>query len=403
MEALRKKTWDFLEAPSNRISQVVFWFLMVLAIISVVPILVEHFFFTLFAQNRPIWLPIEAFCVGIFTVEYVVKIWAAPNRWKYIFSFDGLIDLLSILPFFLEHLVFNQIIHDLNSLRLLRTVRLLRLVRLLKLLRAFRFLQVQNTIVEQVAPVMLAFVFFKTGVIVLEAYEVLRISGELKELFGVVGFALGITLGQNVRMAYIKFVRVEESALRLHAYVMCLYGLLNFHPETRAQRDAVLWRWLEALTVLLERNPSSSRKRFYSANRELFELGRLVADKPSFLYSQFGRDFTRLNIETSYLFNRMDSHIPLQLTRLLQRTTLIYLILLALFVPGFSGLLSVMVATYMLYGLYQVALDLDVAIADKNFGLMSVNIDTLKTLHYTLFYQDIYDQMPPPDLEEPDV
>jgi len=33
-----------------------------------------------------------------FTIEYVVRVYVSPNRWRYIFSFYGMVDLLSIVP-----------------------------------------------------------------------------------------------------------------------------------------------------------------------------------------------------------------------------------------------------------------------------------------------------------------
>lgn len=64
--------------------------------------------------------------VIIFTVEYLLRIIVADRKLSFIFSFYGIIDLLSILPFYLSTG------YDLRSLR---TFRLFRLLRLLKLLR----------------------------------------------------------------------------------------------------------------------------------------------------------------------------------------------------------------------------------------------------------------------------
>ncbi len=65
----------------------------------------------------------EIVVVGVFSVEYVLRIVAAPARLAFIFSFNGLVDLLSIAPFFLAGF----------DARWLRTLRLLRLLRVLKL------------------------------------------------------------------------------------------------------------------------------------------------------------------------------------------------------------------------------------------------------------------------------
>ena len=47
---------------------------------------------------------LEAVIIGIFTMEYVLRVYAAPKRLHYIVSFYGLIDLIAILPFYLSPL-----------------------------------------------------------------------------------------------------------------------------------------------------------------------------------------------------------------------------------------------------------------------------------------------------------
>ena len=66
----------------------------------------------------------------IFTVEYLLRIWTTADSKKYVFSLMGIIDLLAILPFFLE-LLFSNV----SSLGVIRLLRLLRIFRVLKLVR----------------------------------------------------------------------------------------------------------------------------------------------------------------------------------------------------------------------------------------------------------------------------
>jgi len=66
----------------------------------------------------------------LFSIEYILRIMIAPSKRKYVFSFFGLIDLLSILPAYLS-LVFIGV----HSLIILRSFRLLRVFRIFKLAR----------------------------------------------------------------------------------------------------------------------------------------------------------------------------------------------------------------------------------------------------------------------------
>ncbi len=63
-----------------------------------------------------------------FTIEYMARIWVVRHPRKYIFSFFGIIDFLSILPTYLSILIVGS-----QSLALLRAVRLLRIFKILNL------------------------------------------------------------------------------------------------------------------------------------------------------------------------------------------------------------------------------------------------------------------------------
>ena len=66
----------------------------------------------------------------LFTIEYILRIITLKKPWKYIFSFYGIIDLLSTIPKYIS-LFFGGI----HALAALRALRLLRIFRILKLTR----------------------------------------------------------------------------------------------------------------------------------------------------------------------------------------------------------------------------------------------------------------------------
>ena len=74
----------------------------------------------------------EIVVVVLFTIEYLIRFALAKQRLKFVFSFYGLIDLMAILPFYLEFAV------DLRSLRLVRLLRLLRVLKLARYNMAFQ-------------------------------------------------------------------------------------------------------------------------------------------------------------------------------------------------------------------------------------------------------------------------
>jgi len=65
----------------------------------------------------------------LFGLEYAMRIFVSKNPWRYIFSFYGIIDLLSILPMFFS--IFLSGSHIFTSLRILRLLRVFRVLKLM--------------------------------------------------------------------------------------------------------------------------------------------------------------------------------------------------------------------------------------------------------------------------------
>jgi voltage-gated potassium channel len=88
----------------------------------------------------------DAVSVAIFSLEYILRVWSVTHetkykhwfwgRLKYMVSWEALIDLAAILPFFL----YSYTVIDLRSLRLLRLLRLLRIFRLTNYTKSTRMI-----------------------------------------------------------------------------------------------------------------------------------------------------------------------------------------------------------------------------------------------------------------------
>ncbi len=74
------------------------------------------------------WLNLfESISIGIFSIEYLLRLYVSDRKLKYIFSFYGLIDIIAILPYFI-----------LSGIDL-RSIRIFRLLRVFRILKLFRF------------------------------------------------------------------------------------------------------------------------------------------------------------------------------------------------------------------------------------------------------------------------
>lgn len=85
---------------------------------------------------------IEWFFTVVFTLEYAARIYCSPNRWAYIKSYFGIIDLLSILPTYLT-LVFSGASY-------LLIIRLLRVLRIFRVFKLVAYLQEANLLIRAI-------------------------------------------------------------------------------------------------------------------------------------------------------------------------------------------------------------------------------------------------------------
>ncbi len=118
------------------------WFnvgLLILILISVglvmmesVPAINAHYHKTLVVCE---WI-----LTAIFTIEYLLRIYCTKKHWTYIFSFYGIIDLLSILPFFIG--LIYPASKFLSSIRILRLLRVFRIFGLTQFTRGRNVLMI---------------------------------------------------------------------------------------------------------------------------------------------------------------------------------------------------------------------------------------------------------------------
>jgi len=97
----------------------------------------------------------ELFTIIVFSVEYLLRLYVADKKLKYIFSFYGIIDLLAILPFYLRS------VFDLRSIRILRLFRILRTFKLLRFVAALERLKQAFYIVRD------EFIVFSSAIVLL--------------------------------------------------------------------------------------------------------------------------------------------------------------------------------------------------------------------------------------------
>lgn len=76
----------------------------------------------------------------LFTIEYAVRVYVSPRRFRYIFSFWGIVDLFAVIPGYLAFIYAES--------SYLLVVRLLRVLRVFRVFRLFEYLSEANVLIR---------------------------------------------------------------------------------------------------------------------------------------------------------------------------------------------------------------------------------------------------------------
>lgn len=124
---LGKRIHIVIEGTDTRLGKL-FDIILLIAILASVAVVMLDSVLYMRLQYGTIFFYAEWFFTILFTIEYALRLFSAPNRFRYIFSFFGVVDLLSVLPSYLS-LMFVGV----QYLLVIRILRILRIFRVLKL------------------------------------------------------------------------------------------------------------------------------------------------------------------------------------------------------------------------------------------------------------------------------
>ena len=152
---MKEKLRNIIEDNTSKKGKVFDYFIQFLILLSLISFSVE----TLPNNTKTLSSVlnfIEVFCVIVFTIEYILRIFVSQYPLKYIFSFYGIIDLLAILPFYIRSSI------DLRAIRVFRIFRIFRALKLIRYNRALRRFNIAAKIVTEE----IVLFFIVTGILV---------------------------------------------------------------------------------------------------------------------------------------------------------------------------------------------------------------------------------------------
>lgn len=169
----RERFHIIIDGTDTRLGRA-FDLLLLVAIVASVMVVMLDSVLVLQLQYGELFNILEWVFTILFTIEYGLRLFAAPNRWRYALSFYGLVDLLSLLPSYLS--LFISGVQYLLVIRVLRVLRIFRILKLMTYMQQAGFLVTalrssRQKIIVFFVSVMLLVTIFGSVVYVVEGAE----------------------------------------------------------------------------------------------------------------------------------------------------------------------------------------------------------------------------------------
>lgn len=387
-QTLVQRVNNFFEKPQSLAAKLTQVFIFTLIILSLFNTVIHFRYQDIYNKYLPVFHYSEYVILAVFTIEYVLRLATAPNKIRFAIKPMSIVDFLAVFPSYVEFILHAFL--DTTSLRALRIIRLLRFSRVLRAFKLFKFgslfkkvIRYEGTILQTITPVISLFIIAKTVVWLLEANGLWLNDPSLGELFAIIGFALGIILSQKIGVTYDKFTQVEEAVMRLHGTLRSLTLVLDRVKIGLGSRAC--HRWAKVFLHLLQ-DQKAGNQAIYLANMDLYKAMAQGEEHPgelAMLHGEICRD-------AEFCLSKKVRVTPKAYDTLLHQVTMLYFAMIVVFLPGLTGMVSVIVATYTLYGMYNLTEDLD-SITGGEFNLIDIDISELK--HY-VHSQDNYPLLP---------
>ena len=131
-KTFRQKVWYTFENPqSSRIAKLVYYAIGIAIILSIVTTISETIPYgekTLGEEYKTAFQYLDGTCVVVLTLEYLIRLFAAPNRCKFVKEFQSIVDVAAVFPFYLD--LGLKSAGDFDALTILRVFRVFRVFKM---------------------------------------------------------------------------------------------------------------------------------------------------------------------------------------------------------------------------------------------------------------------------------
>ena len=228
-KSLRKRMWHAFENPHSSTPALVFYYVTGFFIaVSVLANIVETMQYgtepgsrkilTFGERYQLVFACLDTACVMIFTVEYFMRLFAAPNRFKFLRSVMSIIDVVAILPYYIGLIITNN--EDVSGAFV--TLRVFRVFRIFKFSRHSQGLRILGYTLKSCASELGFLLFSLTmAVIIFATVMYYAEKGVIGTTFTSIPAAFWYTIVTMTTLGYVLLIDV-----RFYVFVCAFFYLL---------------------------------------------------------------------------------------------------------------------------------------------------------------------------------
>ena len=355
---------DLLEGSQKKISNIYLFISVVLIFFTPILLYIELVSEGFYQKYSLVFSSLDNFIILFFTIDLLLRIYAAEKKSKYFFSINGVIDVLSVVPEWIAIYIGAG-----GNSAWLRVLRLFRVGKLISAKKGSGFL---SGFTGVVAVMSVAIISVKVLVLIIESFGWLPEFENISLVLGLVSFSLAMLLGTKLSVVNGRLNDLEDSLTSIVA------GIKVFWFTNKDSRPH-LRRWITAFHKLLKNPDADAVSNMRKETNLLYESIGDEGINPNLV--NFSRD-------VAFVTNTSITEVNPFYEKFLKEVTIVFTVVVVGAVPGITGLVASLILSYIFFGMFFLIEDMDHPLDYSDESLITVNLDPLEELIGNLSIND---------------
>lgn len=353
---MSNKVIDFLDSPKTKSGKFFSVFLLALICLTVILVIVQERFSDTYLIYQDEVNFVENLILFVFAAELIARLVFVKDKFRYVFSFYGAVDILAVVPGILAFMLPIPL-----DSAWLRVFRIFRITRVLKMLGKKK----GNGVIGKVMPYVAIAVGYKGVLIVFEGYSWWPEIENMNTAVSVIGFSLAVLLGTKLNVVSNRIFQIEDAVCRIVGSMRDMQAVDGIRPS--------MFNWSDLLYKTLIHPKQGKDKAVNKMRIETDALEEVLESN-----GVGGPNTAGFHRDVSFLLHRVLATTPVAYDGFLRIIIMLYITVLIFIVPGLGGLLMTVLMVYVLGGMYFIIEDMDDPLNYEEDSFIDVRLDALE-------------------------